>query len=201
MTSRLYTKLYNNLISLFKYNGIDIVSEDKNELELFNNIKIGSYERIEIDGKKNGKDYKIVLLPEQNKYTKKKNSLDLLQRYQLAYHKIIVVCVKEEQINKLNVVVKSLGNDDDKFIVTGYKPFMYNLITHCHGNTVSVLSEDDVELLKNSYKLDINNLPKNRYNIDALMLWHFDLVKKNDVIVIDDISDNSGGIPLYMIVI
>jgi len=187
---------------MLEHNGIKLVGDRKSELEIFNNIKIGSYERIEIDGKKNNKDYKVVLLPEQNKYTKKKNLVDLLQRYYLAYHKILVVCKKEEQLNKLQGAVKLIDNEGlEKYIICSYRPFMYNLLTHCHGNTLRVLSEDEVQLMTSSYKFVPENLPKIKEKVDALALWHFDLIKKGDIVEADDISDNSGGIILNRLVI
>lgn len=202
MSNNTYNILYNNLMAVFKNNGIQIVGEIKNELELFNNVKIGSYERIEIDGKKDGKDYKIVLLPMQNKYTKKNNLTDLIGRYYLAYHKIMVVCVKEEQLNKLRNVVKLIDNEGlNKFITCSYKPFMYNLLEHCHGNTISILSKEEVELMMDSYKFELHDLPKIIAKSDPLILWHFDLVNKGDVIMVDDVSDNSGGILLPRLVI
>lgn len=187
---------------MFENNGIELVGDRKNELEIFNNVKIGSYERIEIDGKKDGKDYKIVLLPVQNKYTKKKNLVDLLQRYYLAYHRILVVCAKEEQLNKLRGAVKLIDNEGlNKYITCSYKPFMYNLLTHCHGNTIRILPEDEVKLMLDSYKFEVHDLPKIKVKSDPLALWHFDLIKKGDVIMVDDISDNSGGILLPRLVI
>lgn len=74
MSNRSYVILYNNVIKLCTNNDIQIVSELKNELDIANNIKSGSgaYERIEIDGSKQGKDYKFIILPEVNKYTREK---------------------------------------------------------------------------------------------------------------------------------
>ena len=91
MSNKRYVIIYNNVIKLCTNNNIQIVNEPKSELDIVNNIKIGSYERIEIDGKKENRDYKFIILPMVNKYTKKKNSLDLLQRYQDAYYKIMII--------------------------------------------------------------------------------------------------------------
>lgn len=198
MSNKRYIIIYNNLLRLCENNGIEVVSEPKTELDITNNIKIGSYERIEIDGKKNNKDYKFIILPFINKYTKKKNSLDLLQRYQDAYYKIMIICLKEEQLNKLQIVINSL--DSNKFILINYKPVQYNFLTHCHGNKIKEILTD-TKLIEDSFKLELSNLPKIYYGKDALTIWYFDLIKKGDVIIIDDISDNSGGILLYRYVI
>lgn len=200
MSNKSYVSYYNNILRLCENNEIQVVSEPKSELDIANNIKIGSYERIEIDGRKQGKDYKFIILPAMNKYTKKKNSTDLLQRYQEAYYKIMVICVREEQLTKLQIVINSL--DSDKFILTSYKPIRYNFLTHCHGNVIkNILSKESIELLEDSFKLELSNLPKIKYGSDALTIWYFDMIKKGDVIVVDDISDNSGGILLYRYVI
>lgn len=200
MSNKSYVILYNNILELCTNNNIKIVSDKKTELDIANNIKIGSYERIEIDGRKEGKDYKFIILPEMNKYTKKKNSLDLLSRYQDAYHRIMVICVKEEQLNKLGVVIGSLHSE--RFILTSYKPLKYNFLTHCHGNKIrTIMSKEEIELLEDSFKLELSSLPKIKYGEDALTIWYFDLIKKGDVIIVDDISDNSGGILLYRYVI
>lgn len=200
MSNKSYVSLYNNVLSLCENNEIKVVSELKSELDIANNIKIGSYERIEIDGRKQGKDYKFIILPEANKYTKKKNSMDLLQRYQDAYHRIVVFCVREEQLTKLQIVINSL--DADKFILTSYRRIRFNLLTHCHGNFIKeVLNEEQYNLLENSAKAELSKLPKIKYGIDALTIWYFDMIKRGDIIVVDDISDNSGGILLYRYVI
>lgn len=200
MSNRSYVILYNNVIKLCTNNDIQIVSEPKNELDIANNIKSGSYERIEIDGRKQGKDYKFIILPEVNKYTKKKNSNDLLGRYQGAYYKIMVICVKEEQLTKLQIVINGLGPDN--FILTSCEPLRYNFLTHCHGNLIKkIMPKEEIELLQDSFKLELKSLPKIEYGKDALTLWYFDLIKKGDVIIVDDISDNSGGILLYRYVI
>lgn len=202
MSNRSYVILYNNILKLCTHNGIQVVSEQKTELDIANNIKIGSYERIEIDGRKQGKDYKFIILPEANKYTKKKNSSDLLGRYQEAYHRILIFCVKEEQLNKLNTVIKSLDESGEKFILTKAKPIRFNFLTHCHGNIIKkIMPKEEIDLLEDAFKLELSNLPKIKYGEDALTIWHFDLIKKGDLIVVDDISDNSAGILLYRYVI
>lgn len=200
MSNKSYVGLYNNVVKLCENNNIKVSNEEKSELDIVNNIKVGSYERIEIDGTKEGRDYKFIILPEINKYTKKKNSLDLLERYQAAYHKIMVICVREEQLTKLKVVINSL--DSSKFILTNYKPLKYNCLTHCHGNLIKkILTEEEKELLKDSFKLELEKLPQIKYGEDALTIWYFDLIQKGDVIMVDDISDNSGGIILYRYVV
>lgn len=98
----------------------------------------------------------------------------------------MVICVKEEQLTKLQIVVNGLG--PDRFILTSYKPFRYNFLTHCHGNIIKkVMPKEEIDLLQDSFKLELTTLPKIEYGKDALTLWYFDLIKKGDVIMVDDI--------------
>lgn len=195
-----YRILYNNILELFNYNKITLSSPEITNQELFNNIKTGSYERVEIDGKKDNKNYKVILFPEVNKYTKKKNATDLLNRYIEVCHKLLIICTKEEHSIKLKVVWELLGFPENMIIST-YEPFMYQLPKHCHGNEIKILTEEETNLLLKSYNIKKEYLPKIKYGTDALLLWNFDFVKKGDIIVIDDVSDNSGGIYLYRYVI
>lgn len=197
--NELYTFIYKNVLECLKYNGIELLSEKISNQEIFNNLKVGSYERIEIDGKKDNKTYKFIIFPEVNKYSKKKVAYDLLNRYKDKYDKLVLIYKKDEQLLKIKSLIPKLDNPEN-IIFASYRSYVYNFPIHCHGDELRVLTESEVNSFLDTYKITKEDLPKIYIN-DTLILWNIDKVKKGDIIVVDDVSDNSGGNILMRLVI
>ena len=198
--------IYNNMFKCMEFNGIEIKEKNKLELNLFKNLlESKSYERCNISGSKDNKNYTLTLLSFDSKYGKKKEGERMIKESLLKNDKTIIICQKDDQIkNLLNLI--NIDNELNPFLnvklfIVMYKCFTYNNPKHSHASTsINVLDKSSEELLLDTYKIKKKNLPKININ-DAELIWYFSKVNLGDIIVITNYSDNAGIAVEYRYVI